>query len=252
MGNAMDNPFELEEPPAFPPLFEGREVAAGTDPFAKAQALAVLGCDAGTLVHAIDADRLRAALVLVPEMPLEPAMSALVACAVGFQNALGALAPPEVAVHLTWDATIRVNGATCGRLRAAAATRDPAAVPAWLVVGLDLRLRPDGDIEEGLTPDRTSLAQEGCGAVSPGRLLEAWARHSLVWLNHVDSGDTRALHREWRGLVEEIGQQIALPMGGETLSGTFVGVDENFGLLLRNGDESRVVALSGLLEGDAP
>ncbi len=252
MGDAMDNPFELEEPPAFPPLFEGREVAPGTDPFAKAQALAVLGCDAGTLVHAIDADRLRAALVLVPEMPLEPAMAALVACAVGFQNALGALAPPEVAVHLTWDGTIRVNGATCGGLHAAAADRDPGAVPAWLVVGLNLRLRPDGGIEEGLTPDRTSLAQEGCGAVSPVRLLEAWARHSLVWLNHVDSGDTRPLHREWRGLVEEIGQQITLPLGAQTLSGTFVGVDENFGLLLRDGDDSRVVPLSSQLQGDTP
>ena len=64
-------------------------------------------------------------------------MAALPACAVGFQNALGALAPPEVAVHLDWAGGVRVNGAHCGRLRAAADTRDPLAVPGWLVVGLD-------------------------------------------------------------------------------------------------------------------
>lgn len=250
MVDRMDNPFELEEPPAFPPLFEGREVSRGTDPFAKAQALAVLGCDAGTLVHAIDPSMLRAALVLVPEMPLEPAMAALVACAVGFQNALGALAPPEVAVHLTWEGAVRVNGAACGGLRAAASTSDAAAVPDWLVVGLDLRLRPDGVVEEGLTPDRTSLAQEGCRAVSPVRLIEAWARHSLVWLNHVDQGDTRPLHREWRGLVEDLGAEVTLSLGGDNLRGTFVGVDENFGMLLRDGKNNHVVPLSSRLQGE--
>ncbi|MDP2738655.1 MAG: P-loop NTPase [Pseudorhodobacter sp.] len=35
-------------------------------------------------------------------------------CAVGAQNALGALAPPESAVHLDWTGGIRLNGGHCG------------------------------------------------------------------------------------------------------------------------------------------
>ncbi len=57
-------------------------------------------------------------------------------CGVGFQNALGALAPPEVAVHLEWNGNIRVNGAVAGRLQMAAAPLSPEEIPDWLVVGV--------------------------------------------------------------------------------------------------------------------
>jgi len=126
--------------PCFPPLLSGLAVTGAIDPFDKACAMAALGCDAGLIVHNITADRLMAALVMAPDVPLEDAMAMLPACGVGFQNALGALAPPEVAVHLDWDGGLRINGASCGRMRVAAGGTDPAAEPGWLVVGLDLPL----------------------------------------------------------------------------------------------------------------
>ncbi len=235
--------------PSFPPLFAGVEVAGGTDPFAKACAEAALGCDAGTIVYNIGLDRLAAAIAFAPEVALEDAMAMLPACGVGFQNALGALAPPEVAVHLTWQGGILVNGAACGGLRVAAATADPDAVPDWLVVGLRVTLIPDDPDAPGADPGRTSLYEEGCVEVAPARLLEAWARHTLVWINRWSEEGARPLHAEWRGLAQGMGEEIALDRGGGEMHGTFVGIDERFGLLLRRGGETSLVPLSDLLEG---
>ncbi len=175
-------------------------------------------------------------------------MAAMIACGIGFQNALGALAPPEVAVHLTWAGGIRVNGAACGHLRAAASTTDPAATPDWLVIGLEVPVLPD----TSPSPDRTCLHNEGCTELAPARLLEAWVRHTQVSLNRLEDGDRRGLHREWRALAHGIGETARLQTRNGTRTGTFVGTDENFGMMLRTGDHTDVLPLSSLLETGGP
>ncbi|WP_101068629.1 biotin/lipoate--protein ligase family protein [Roseovarius salinarum] len=229
--------------PTFPPLMSGERVEGGIDPFEKACAMAALGCDAGRIVYDITADRLAAALVVAPEVPLEAAMAVLPACGIGFQNALGALGPPEVAVHLEWDGGIRVNGGACGRLRAMADTSDPRAEPSWLVIGLDVPLMQLA-ARPGDRPDQTALYEEGCADVDPVALLESWARHTLVWINRWEDAGARALQSEWRGLVDTIGEDVTR----NGLTGTFLGVDENFGMLLRAGEATHLVPLSKVLE----
>ena len=230
--------------PVFPPLFRGEAVEGRTDPFAKACALAALGCDGGTIIHNISADRLAAAIVFAPEVVLEEAMAMLPACGVGFQNALGALAPPEVAVHLTWEGGILVNGASCGRLRAAAADCAPEDAPDWLVIGLEVPLIAGDGEAPGAAPDRTSLYEEGCVEVAPDALLESWARHTLVWINRWSDDGAGPLHAEWRGLAHGIGEDVA----ADGRTGLFVGIDERFGMLLREGGTTRLLLLSSLLE----
>ncbi|PRY23088.1 biotin-(acetyl-CoA carboxylase) ligase [Aliiruegeria haliotis] len=234
--------------PVFPPLFHGLAVYGPADPFAKACTQAMLGCDAGLVVYNHGADVLRAAIVFAPEMPLSQAVSVVVACGVGFQNALGALAPPEVAVHLHWSGGILVNGASCGRLRVAASTDDPAAEPDWIVVGLELSLIPPDPEAPGASPDATGLYEEGCVEVDSVTLLEAWARHTLLWVNRMLDEGNRPLHAEWQGLVQDVGKDISLALQGETLAGTFVGTDEDFGMLLRNGEVTDLVPLTRILE----
>ncbi|MCZ7676962.1 MAG: DUF4444 domain-containing protein [Roseovarius sp.] len=224
-------------------MLSGERVEAGIDPFERACALAALGCDAGLIVHGLTPERLTAALVLAPEVPLEPAMAMLPACGIGFQNALGALGPAELAVHLDWDGGIRVNGAACGRLRAMAGGTDPRAEPGWLVIGLEMPLVMTAP-EPGLQPDRTALYEEGCAELDPIALLEAWARHTLVWIRRWEDGELRALQAEWRGLVNTIGEDVV--QNGQ--SGTFLGVDEHFGMLLRDGETTHLIPLSSVLE----
>ena len=234
-----------DETATFPPLMTGHAVSgAATDPFEVAAQKAMLGCDAGLVVYNAGTDWLRAALVFAPEVPLADAMAMLPLCAVGFQNALGALAPPEVAVHLEWSGGLRINGAACGRLRAMAASTDPAAIPDWLIVGFELPLWPATD-NGGDTPDQTALYAEGCADVAPIPLLESWARHTLNWINRWDSEGTKPLHGDWRGLAHDMGETVTQ----SDLTGTFLGVDERFGMLLRDAsDTTHLIPLSSILE----
>ncbi len=242
-----DSLFEAPRPATFPPLMQGEELVAG-DPFAKATTRAMLGCDSGLIIYRISENHLRASLVLAPEQPLEQAMLALPACALGMQNALGALAPPEVAVHLGWNGALWVNGARAGQMRVAASGNDPQTPPNWLVVGFDLQRLPRDEGEGGLDPTRTSLVEEGCGDINPLRLLESWARHALIWLNRLDMGETRALHSDWRGLAQGMGKEIAFPLNEREVRGHFLGIDANFAMLLRRGENTNLVPLTDLLE----
>ncbi|WP_424972406.1 DUF4444 domain-containing protein [Dinoroseobacter sp. S76] len=242
----------IETAPSFPPLFVGMPVAAKVDPFAKAIAEATLGCDSGLIVYAEGADRLSAAIVFAPESPLDEAMAVLPACGVGFQNALGALAPPEVAVHLDWDGRVFVNGARCGGLQVAASHQEGDAEPDWIVVGLEVPFLPENPDAPGATPDATSLYEEGCAEVDQVRLLEAWARHTLVWISRLEDEGPRALHGEWRGLARNLGEDVTVALADAAHEGTFLGVDEHFGMLLRVGDDTTSLPLRCILStGDA-
>ncbi|MFA3916561.1 biotin/lipoate--protein ligase family protein [Ruegeria hyattellae] len=225
----------------FPPLMWG-EGAPGSA-FDHAIMRATLGCDAGLIAHKLGATEMEAALVFAPEVPLGQAITMLPLCGVGLQNALGALAPPEVAVHLDWWGGIRVNGARCGGFRARASGADPEAIPDWLVIGFCLPLVPATE-ETGRTPDQTALFAEGCADVSPPALLEAWARHTLNWLSRWEGEGIAPVHSEWRGLALGIGEDVR----NQSLTGTFLGVDEAFGMLLRDDDTTHLIPLTTVLE----
>ncbi len=226
--------------PVFPPLLTGHPVQSGEDPFQRAQAMAALGCDAGAVVYNIQADRLRVAIVFAPEVSLQDAMAMLPLCSVGFQNALGALAPPEVAVHLDWNGPICVNGAKCGAFHVAASTDAPDKEPDWLIVGWDLALLQTGDAP-GENPEITALYDEGCAEVTATQLVESWSRHTLTWLNRWQEDGNASLHAEWMGLLRGVGE----PYGEK---GVFLGTDERFGMLIRDGADTHLVPLTELLE----
>ncbi len=237
--------------PQFPPLLKG--LAAGpANPVTIACKEARRGIDAGLLPWSVTDSRLRAALVLAPEEPLETAMAAFVACGVALQNALGVSAPPETGVHFEWTGGIRVNGGHAGGLHVYGSTDDPAAVPDWLVVAFELFLRQEAGegLEPGQTPDWTSLLEEGCGELDALELLEGWARHSLYWLNGLETEEGRkALYREWEGLVWHMGENVSVPLKRDRLEGRFLGVDENFGMILKRPDgDSRLIPLTEILE----
>jgi BirA family biotin operon repressor/biotin-[acetyl-CoA-carboxylase] ligase len=230
--------------PSFPPLFSGLAVEGQVDPFDKACAEAARGCDAGLVVHDLGANLLRAALVFAPDVELVDAMAMLPLCGVGFQNALGALGPPEVAVHLEWAGGLRINGASCGTLRVAASSSNPKAEPDWMVIGLELPLWPETDTP-GDIPEQTALYAEGCADVNAMELLESWVKHTLVGINTWTEDGVKALHKDWRGLSHGIGENITM----NEISGTFLGVDEQFGMLIRAADTTHLVPLTYLLEG---
>ena len=225
----------------FPPLFHGM-LTAGDPPMDVACAAAREGCDAGLVAYDLRPDVLRAAIVFAPEVSLREAVVMLPICGVGFQNAFGALAPPEVSVHLEWDGTIRINGGICGKLEMTASSDAPAEEPDWLVVGLSLTLWADGE-ESGLTPDVTALNAEGCGDMEAPALLEAWVRHTLVWINRWLEDGSCAVHGEWKPLAHGLDAPVSIA-GRE---GIFAGVDENFGMILKQDNTTAIIPLTDIL-----
>ncbi|WP_282060134.1 biotin/lipoate--protein ligase family protein [Roseobacter litoralis] len=228
-------------PLSFPPLFTGEDTR-GEDPLHFACARAQAGCDAGLVAYDLRADVLHAALVFAPEVPLRKAAIMLPICGIGFQNALGALAPPEIAVHLDWTGGIRINGGTAGLLKMVASPASPDQVPDWMVVGLELALWP-ASAETGNTPDVTALISEGCGDVEAPALLEAWVRHTLVWINRWSEDGPRAIHSEWSGLVHGLEKEAQV----RDIAGVFKGVDEDFGMILHNDDGNQIIPITDIL-----
>ena len=225
----------------FPPLLTG--IAVTGDPLAAALSSVTDEVEPGAVFYGTDATRLEVALVLAPETSLAEALPVTFAVGLGLNDAIGALAPPEVALHLVWPDRVRVNGALCGRMTVRAATRDPDTEPDWLIIGLDVPLLAAEGVEPGHAPDQTCLFEEGCGDLTAPDLVEAWARHMMNWLYIFLTEGFAPLHEEWRAKAHGIGEEIVYPEAG-----TFVGLDERGGLILKRPDgETALIPLTSVL-----
>ncbi len=216
--------------PSFPPLLRGVTVPAGADPVAAAVTAMAEGGDPGQVFYAETDDTLRAAVTLAPEEPVERAARAGFAVMLGLSDALGALAPPEVAVQFDWPGGIRVNGAACGAVRLVGPPTAPGAVPDWLVAGIEIAVAAaPGAADPGHAPDRTTLHDEGCAEITVPALIESWSRHMLVWIHRYLSDGFAPLQDGWTGRWAAAGTAVAHPAAG-----TAVGLDEDGGLILRD------------------
>ena len=214
--------------PTFPPLLTGEKVAKDVDPFIKAVSASMLGCDPGTVFYAEDSETLRAAITLAPELSLNESVSVIHALMLSLADSLGALGPPELAVHFVWPCQFKINAARCGDMRLKASTNNGDETPDWLVIGLTLPfVRPD-TIEPGSDPSQTWLYEEGCVELTVPQVIESWSRHSLVWLNSFEDSGYQAIQDHWRAKCDSIGSDIQYPS-----EGTFVGIDGQGSLLLK-------------------
>ena len=138
-----DVPADDNEAPQLPPLLNAVAVPVGHDVHAKAIALAAAS-DVGTVFYSEAVDKLHIAVVLGPEVAVAEASQMLFAMMIAVGDAVGALAPPEVAVSYQMPGYILLNQGRAGVVRM---TVDPAAgadgVPDWLVVSAELRIFED-------------------------------------------------------------------------------------------------------------
>lgn len=218
-----------------PPLLSAVPLPAEADPFRQACANASQA-QPGTLYYAREPDAARAALVLAPEMALGEAIGVLFAAKLGLSDAIGALGPAEVAVHMRWPDRIAVNGAPCATLRAAASHCEPAGEPDWLVTAIDVPLSAAGS-------SATALHEEGCGAITAAALIESWSRHTLVWIHRFLADGFAPLNAAWSAKCDQLGKPVTHPR-----EGTFVGLDERGGMRLRHEGGTALVPLTTVLD----
>jgi BirA family biotin operon repressor/biotin-[acetyl-CoA-carboxylase] ligase len=237
----------MSERPDFPPLFRPFAVTPELDPFERCLGAAADGAEPGTLLWSSAEDTCECAVALAPEQPLEPSLPIVLVTELALGDALGALVPPVVAVTFGWPDRIEVNGAIAGGVRMAyAEPSSPQAIPDWMVLGIRLALRggwAEGE-EPGRRPDRTTLADEGCGEVTTVDLLEAFGRHFLAWINRWQEDGPATVQKAWLARATGLGRPVEVRVGGKTLGGTFSGLTEHGGMRLARDGVSQTIALN--------
>lgn len=250
------SPFEARDDAAasvldLPPLLRARRPPEGAEPLGTAAHQAAEGrSEAGDLWWSADPAGIALALVLEPTVERERCYEMLPLMMVAFAEALGALAPPEVAVQHRWPATILVNGAAAARGKIALSEKDgPDGLPPWLAVGLEAALRSaDNGPEPGHDVDRTTLADEGCGDLTGPQLIEVTARHVLSWLDAWEQEGFAPVHRQWCYAWADQGSEVRVDAPGGERRGRALGIDEHGGLLLKTDAGTVALALSEALE----
>ena len=220
--------------PHLPPLYRGISLDAAGDAFVEAQARARVRAGAGTLLWSARDDRFDCAVILEPERPLSQSLPVHYVALLGLGDALGALLPPAVAVTFDWPDRVAVNGGTVGGVRLAVPDAAAAETPDWMVVGAGVALRDDDDAP-GRTPDRTTLGAEGGAGIAPVDLVEAFARHFLVWLNRWQDDGFGPVRQAWLKRAAGSGGRVA-------------GLDESGGLLLIEDGRTRTLDLRRALK----
>lgn len=219
-----------------PPVLTARTTPVGSDPHLTAICEATAArSGAGDVWWSVKPATMAFSIVLEPDVARARCYEMLPLVMVAFADALGTLAPPEVAVQYRWPATILVNGAKAGRARFALDPNDgPDGLPGWVAVGLEAALAPSADDPEpGHEPDRTTLAEEGCGTFGGQELIEVTARHLLAWLDAWEQDGFAPVHRHWTFGWADRACALDVPGRSGIRQGCAVGIDEHGGLLLK-------------------
>lgn len=195
------HPRSLDLPPPFR-LLTLREV---DDAFTYACTHAAeLG--AGTLVLVGRFDLAEFAVILEPEEPLASARRAFYAGMVALSDALAALAPPEKPMTLAWPDAIHIDGGLVGGGRLGWPRRaDEHALPDWLVFAATIRTFWGSGEEAGRHPLATALDEEGFGDLAATRLIEGFARHLMVVLDHWQEAGFVAVARAYMARLQPEG-----------------------------------------------
>ncbi|MGI9424021.1 MAG: biotin/lipoate--protein ligase family protein [Hyphomicrobiaceae bacterium] len=242
---AMGLGSQLAEPD-LPPMLSGRRTIDGRSALDAAIEGAVsMTLGAGDLLWRDDPTVADIAIILEPDVSLAKASQLLPMTMVAVGDCVGALTPPQVGVLFRWPCHILINAAAAGRVRLVAGTGDPSAVPRWLVVGVELRLRHQaGALEPGHDREHTSLAEEGCEELTNIELVESCSRHFLTWLNIWQDDGFRSVHDSWLNRAD--GRQEAIAVEGIEHPVTVTGLDEDGNLLVK--DRSGAVSTRALLD----
>jgi hypothetical protein len=164
---------------------------------------------AGALVFVGRFDLAEFAVVLEPEEALVSTRRTFYAGMAALADALSGLAPPETPIGIEWPDRIKVGDSLVGAGRLGwPHPADEEARPDWLVFGAVLRL-------VSTRTGEASLADEGFGEVTAERLVEGFARHLMMAIDHWQEGDFAAIAQNYLArLRPEPGVRRAIDASG--------------------------------------
>jgi BirA family biotin operon repressor/biotin-[acetyl-CoA-carboxylase] ligase len=186
---------------------------------------------------------LYASLLLRPRVPLTTVLQLSLVAGVAAHDALTSLVKGSARpldLRLKWPNDILLGEAKLGGILLESASGSRADDPAVVIgTGINLAYAPDH-----LGRAVASLAGAGC-PVAPDAAFAALAWASAEWVARWQAGEGFPLIRAaWLERAQAVGQPISVHLGGDKLSGTFLGIDElgALRLSLASGEERRITA----------
>lgn len=195
------------EPPIFPPLVTPHKLREIDDAFTTARREAS-EAGAGALYYVGRFAMLDFALVLEPEEPLRLARKIFFAGMNALADTLAVGAPPEKPITFEYPGSIYFDSALIGGGRLAwpeGASED--AVPDWLVFSAMIRAGGMRDLGIGLTPEVTTLDDEGFDAWHPEEFAASFSRHFMVEVDSWVEKGFRAIGPRYLDRLPRIGKQ---------------------------------------------
>jgi biotin-(acetyl-CoA carboxylase) ligase len=220
---------------ALPPPYSQVRLREMGDAFAHATSIAAEQ-GAGTLVHVGRFDLAEFAVVLEPEEPLVRARRGFYACMAALTDALIAHAEPETYVMIDWPDAISINRGLVGGGRLAwPDNTGEDEVPDWMVFGAMIRTASLADVEPGINPYVTALAEEGFSEFTPERLMESFARNLMVSLDAWQEQGFGAVAKTYlERLPRESGARRSIDDNGDLLVASVIKPEpQRFALLPR-------------------
>lgn len=228
----------MKQYPTFPPLLKGHRITADKSPVKRAKSMVAKGeLGAGDLVWVDDKNNLKFCIVLEPEVSRARCSQMLFLMMVAFGDAIGALAPPEMAVTYKWPNDIQLNDATIGFCDLELSEAETDGVPEWMIISLAVTIKPENIMyDPGDEAWRTSLWEEGCGDITRTELLESTSRHFLNWVHGWSEDGFKSIHDQWAGRICEKAKMV------EGLSEQeFIGIDEIGNALIKKDNNTSVL-----------
>ncbi|WP_019905158.1 biotin/lipoate--protein ligase family protein [Methylobacterium sp. 77] len=204
---------------ALPPVFSLLVSAGPTSAFDAACRHASSGEATGLLVWRRDAAILDLAVILAPDEPLATARRAFFAGIVALAEAIGAHGPPEIPVTFDWPDTVRFDGARLGGGRLGwPATCGEGDVPDWLVFSTMIIASKAQAGDPGLTPDSTSLANEGFAQDDDhASVVESFARHLMKAFALWEEDGFEAIERRYLSRLVDGGRSARIDRNGDLI-----------------------------------
>lgn len=205
--------------PSLPTVFRAtRSGASGTPGMALLRQAG--SAPEGTLIWSDAGGRLSLALLLDPDGDWRQSAPVALVAIVALGDAIGALAPPTVAVTNAWPDRLEANGGLVGGVALDPVGPDPA-MPARLILRLEAAVAAPPGVEPGHRPEVTSLAEEGCEEITPVRLLESFSRHFLSWLHRWQEDGFDPVRAGWRARGPRPGATVSVETSAVAARGSF-------------------------------
>jgi BirA family biotin operon repressor/biotin-[acetyl-CoA-carboxylase] ligase len=175
-------------------------------------------------------------LILRPEVALARAAELSFVAALGLGGAIGGLVPPRVEMRYKWPNDVLLNERKVSGILLESSLR-PDKTLDFIVLGVGVNVASQP--AEARFP-ATSLRAEGAGEdVDATAVLEAFARHFLVWVDRWLDEGFAPVRAAWQGRAWRLGERLEFGAQDSRLVGRFDALGDDGALLLTLDDGTR-------------